>query len=153
MLFIKEIEKLPDEAFAFIVGEKNSYNKYYSVSVDGQWRFCIQSPYFGINPQVAIFKNNILIGCGENFYIYSKKGNVVKKLCLPVVFHEFYVNNDSILIKDEISLTLLNADFSTEWHLEFNEFFDIIKIENEVVFINFFNTKTSKLNLKTGKSL
>lgn len=155
---LKEIEysEFCNKKFDFIVGEYATYNQYYSILIkmgDIKITFGLQSIYIGIFPQVKIFKEKILIGAGEIFYVYDFAGNLIKEYFIGSAFYECITYKEYILIIGEVDVILLNNLFVMVWKRQFNEIIDLKKFNNEIIELIDYNQKIIKLDFFTGKNI
>lgn len=159
MITIKEVSEGEFNALKFdiMVGEYATYNHYYIILIKDsngiKLQIGLRSIFVGINPQVEICKNFIVIGAGEQFYAYKFDGTLIIKYEIGSVFYSFLVVQKNILVSSELSIILFDDKFKQVWRVDFDEIVDLIDVEGDVVKLNDYNGKTILLNMKTGASI
>ena len=158
MICIKELEhgEFVSKQFAFVVGECESYNKYFQVDLtykDLGVTFGLQTVMAGIKPQVEIFQDKILIGAGERFYVYDMQGSLIKEYPAFCCFYEFVLCCNGILVIGELGVFFLNSRFEQVWEKESNEIIDIDHIEGRKLFLKDINGKAICLDLLSGREM
>ncbi|MCL2570525.1 MAG: hypothetical protein FWE16_04960 [Firmicutes bacterium] len=113
----------------------------------------IKSGTVGIDPQVELYREHLLIGMGGSFNVYKLNGELVKSYEVFYVFHEFLIKNECILVVGELGLFLLNSSFEKKWEKDFNEIIGLIEVKDNFILLEDFNGKKIKLNFNTGTKI
>lgn len=142
------------ENFKWIIGEYATYNHYYKLIIvqnDLILKVGLQIEFFGVEPQIEVVKNNILIGAGSKFYAYTLSGELINQYSIEPAFYEFIVIGENVLVIGEITTFLLDNFFNIIWFKEFNEIIDVIRIEESNIIIEDYYKNIICLDLYTGE--
>ena len=155
MFSIKEINYTDFllEEFSFKIGDYATYNRYYKIELtlnNSILNIGLQIAFFGIEPQIELFKNNIIIGAGNKVFAYNLSGELLKEYLLEPAFYEFKLADEYILVIGELDVFLLDNLYNKIWSKDLNEIICSCNIDNSTIILEDFNKKIIYLDLLTG---
>ena len=158
MTDIKKIEKCEFDLGSYVlrIGDDASYNSYYAISINHKnelFNIGLQMPDTGIQPQITIFNERIIIGAYKDVYICEPNVGEPKHYEFDAPFYEFFIVDDSIIIVYELGVIALNKLFNKKWGKSFSEIIDVEKIDNNVLILKDINGKVIKLDVLTGECI
>ena len=156
MVKLEEINRSDflQENFSFIIGEYATYNHYYKIVINHNNTKCkigLQIEYSGVEPQIDIFKNSILVGAGNKLLIYNLSGELIQSYLFEPAFYEFIIFDNTVLVIGELNILLLDDLLNLVWNRGFNEIIVKYRIDNYNIIIEDYAKNETSLNLFNGK--
>lgn len=154
MIKISKIQEtqFKNDKFDTILGTKRTYNEYFEITIDSmKLKIGLQTITGGINPNVKIFgEKTILVNGGKEFFILENNGKVKKIINSEMIFYDFRILSNKILLIGETELILLNNNGDLIWNKTFRDIIISTEIRGTDIFIRDFENNLIIIDLNTA---
>lgn len=154
MIKILPIDKLNfnNIKFDILLGEKRTYNEYFNVIINSpSLKIGLQTITGGIMPKAELLNDNTLLINGlKEFYGLKTDGTIIKAISSEMVFYDFQIINNNVLLIGEIEIIMLDKNLEITWEHKFSDITVSTDIIESYIFVKDIENKMYKINLDSG---
>lgn len=137
------------------LGITRTFNHFYIIEINEN-KLCIglKTSTNDLLPQIKMFDEELILINGlDAFYVINNNGVILLKILSEIIFYEFVISKNHVLIFGETELLLINKEIRLVWHRKLEDILVNYKIKNNIVEVSCSDMKSMQIEFFTGRLL